>query len=109
VERGGYTVLRTAIGLTFILTLACAQAAEAPQSDNTIVNLSVVALDNRGQPVNDLTAADFEVIDAGKPRKVAFLNHIDRRCRRVRHWLPTNSPTAEDPISRTPPSSCSIS
>jgi VWFA-related protein len=72
-------VLRTAIGLTFILTLACAQAAEAPQSDNTIVNLSVVALDNRGQPVNDLTAADFEVIDAGKPRKVAFLNHIDRR------------------------------
>src|SRR5271165_3041870 len=52
-----HTVLRTAIGLTFILTLACAQAAEAPQSDNTIVNLSVVVLDNRGQPGNDLTAA----------------------------------------------------
>jgi VWFA-related protein len=71
--------LRIGIGLAVTLALACMRGAGGQQPENSVVNLSVVALDNRGQPVNDLTEDDFEVIDAGKPRKIAFARHIDRR------------------------------
>jgi VWFA-related protein len=66
------------------LSLACLQAgfvhaAQSPQAEPPIRNLSLVALDSRGQPVNDLTADDFVISDAGKSRKVAFVRHIERR------------------------------
>ncbi len=56
------------------LSEAVATPPEAP-----IRSLSLVAVDSRNQPVSGLTADDFEVLDGGKPRKVAFVRHIERR------------------------------
>jgi VWFA-related protein len=41
----------------------------------------VVATDERGQPVTDLTAADFRITDAGKAQKVTILRQYDSRRR----------------------------
>jgi len=42
-----------------------------------IVELSVVALDAKGQPVGDLKADEVQIADAGKPQKVAVFRHSD--------------------------------
>ncbi|HTW63349.1 MAG TPA: VWA domain-containing protein [Bryobacteraceae bacterium] len=47
-------------------------AADQTQSDDKLLDLTVVALDNHGQPVTDLTAADFQVTDAGKPQNISL-------------------------------------
>ena len=44
-----------------------------------LVNLNVVALDNHDEPVTDLTAADLQVTDAGKPQPIVFFRHNDER------------------------------
>jgi VWFA-related protein len=73
--------------VAMLLAAACAageraypQAAEPPAQ---VVQLSVVALDSHGQPVGDLTAADFEIADAGKPQKVAIFRHGDVKLRQA--------------------------
>jgi VWFA-related protein len=74
-----------ALRLALLLAVACAageradgQAAGAG-APAQMVQLSVVALDSRGQPVGDLTAGDFEISDSGKPQKVAIFRHADGR------------------------------
>jgi len=47
-------------------------AAAAGAADSHMVNLNVVATDSHGQPVADLTSADFQVSDGGKPQSIAF-------------------------------------
>ena len=44
-----------------------------------LVNLNVVALDNHDEPVTDLTTADLQVTDAGKPQPIVFFRHNDER------------------------------
>jgi hypothetical protein len=46
--------------------LASLQGAQPTQPEPRLVNLNLVAVDNHGQPVRDLTSDDFQVIDAGK-------------------------------------------
>lgn len=36
-----------------------------------LVNLNVTAVDSQGRPVSDLRAEDFQILDNGKPRKIA--------------------------------------
>jgi VWFA-related protein len=67
------------IAAALILTCASFHAAQSLQSPNTVVNLSAVALDSHGRPVSDLTAEEFTITDAGKPRNIAFVRHIERR------------------------------
>lgn len=55
---------------TFALA-AAALLAQAP-APPTLVRLDPVALDATGQPVTDLTAADFKIIDDNKPQSIAF-------------------------------------
>lgn len=43
------------------------------------MDLNVIALDNHGQPVNDLTSDDIQVSDAGKQQKIAFFRHNDSK------------------------------
>ncbi len=64
---------RLAIGLA--LTFAALRGDDS--EDRKLLDVNVVALDNRGQPVNDLTADDFSITDAGKPQKIAFFRHRD--------------------------------
>lgn len=53
-----------------------------------LVNLNVVAVDNHGNPVDGLTADDFQVTDSGKPQKVVFFRHNDTKLWQV----PTSAP-----------------
>ncbi len=58
----------------------CAQSAPSqttgPISRVTtkLVQVNVVALDKKGQTVSDLTQEDFEVIEQGKPQKIAIFS-----------------------------------
>jgi VWFA-related protein len=55
----------------FVLAAALVGVAAAqPQ----MLRLNVAALDGRGQPVADLTKADFQIQDAGKDQPIAFFH-----------------------------------
>lgn len=47
-------------------------ASAAAAADGRLVNLNAIATDSHGQPVADLTSADFRVSDGGKPQDIAF-------------------------------------
>jgi len=47
------------------------------EQEAQMVDLNVVALDNHGQPVVDLTSDEFRVTDNGKPQTIAFFRHRD--------------------------------
>ena len=64
---------RVALALTLVATPLFADAAVTPEA--RLVDLRVVALDNNGQSVTDLTAGDFQVTDGGKPQKIALLRY----------------------------------
>ena len=53
-----------------------------------MVDLNVVALDSRGQPVGDLGRDDFRVTDAGKVRPIAFFRHRDQSPRPLPQLAP---------------------
>ena len=48
-----------------------------------IVQFSAVALDSAGRPVGDLTAEEIQIVDAGKPQKVAMFRHSDSKLQQV--------------------------
>jgi hypothetical protein len=45
-------------------------AAALVRTTTRLVQLSVIATDKKGEPVEDLTAADFVVLDNGRPQKI---------------------------------------
>ena len=51
-----------------VATLTCTLAGAADRLNR----LNVVALDPQGQPVTGLQSADFQILEDGKPRKIAF-------------------------------------
>ena len=66
--------------LSFALIVApCALLAgeESNGAEPRLMDLNVVALDNHGRPVRDLTADDFQIVDGGKKEKIAFFRHAD--------------------------------
>lgn len=63
--------LRIAYGLAFTLLTLRGDNPEEPR----LLDMSVIALDNHDQPVNDLTVSDFEVTDGGKPQQIVFFRH----------------------------------
>jgi VWFA-related protein len=46
-----------------------------PGTPARLVNLNVVALDSHNDPVTDLAASDFEIVDANKPQTIVFFRH----------------------------------
>ena len=66
-------IVRTTI---FSLALgACVLLAQVPVPSATtagLVRLSVAALNSSGEPVLDLKADDFQVLDQGKPQRIVF-------------------------------------
>jgi VWFA-related protein len=47
-------------------------ASGSAQSDLRLMDLNVVALDEHGRPVTDLSADHFQISDAGKPQRISF-------------------------------------
>lgn len=72
IRRGWSAVL-----LAGVVAVAYAQlpTQQAAQPRPKLVNLNVVALDGHDQPVPDLTAADIQLTDAGKPQQIVFFQH----------------------------------
>jgi len=68
-----------AVGL--MLSLVALRGDEP--NDNRLLDFNVVAIDDRGQPVNDLTSSEFQVTDAGKRREIAFFRHNDDKLRQT--------------------------
>jgi VWFA-related protein len=64
------------VAITLVLALAPQDAQPAP-AGTKLVNLNVIALDGHGDPVTDLTADDFQIVDAGKPQRIVLFNHRD--------------------------------
>lgn len=59
-----------------LLTAGWLLASEATQEPR-MVDLNVIAVDNHGQPVTDLTAAELKITDNGKAQTIAFFHHRD--------------------------------
>jgi VWFA-related protein len=62
--------LRAITSMVFVSMLLCASGSA--QSDLRLMDLNVVAMDDHGRLVTDLTADDFQISDAGKPQKISF-------------------------------------
>jgi VWFA-related protein len=62
-------------GLLLVISLA---GQQNPTTAMPLFNLNVAAFDSRGQPVPDLRAEDFQILDNGKPRKVVWLRPVHR-------------------------------
>ena len=64
-------VLRTLCGGLAAGALIVAASAQEPVK---LVRLNVVAVDQQGKPVGDLTANDFSIVDEGKPETIALFH-----------------------------------
>ena len=76
------------IAIVQLIALACLRAGD--QTEPTLIDLNVVAVDSRGQPVLDLTRNDFQISDAGNaskyrtsPRQRQLAAHTDSGVRRI--------------------------
>ena len=69
------TIFGLVVGLAVGLALLSGEAP--PQPEPQMVDLNVVALDNHGQAVTDLTRDELRVTDDGKPQTIAFFRHRD--------------------------------
>jgi len=74
-----YRDLALAKAATVGLLLALSLAGQNPAATPPLVNLNVMAVDSRGQPVPGLRAEDFQVLDNGKPRKTVMLRPVHRK------------------------------
>ncbi len=62
---------------TCFLLIAMTMSAQTPvfRSDSQLVEMSVVALDKKGQPVKDLKPEEIEIRDDGKRRDTALMHY----------------------------------
>ena len=72
-----------------------AQAQDLP----VLMHLNPVALDASGQPVTDLTAADFKIVDNGKPETIYFFQKPD--VGPAAPWRRWSAPTGQTASCRT--------
>jgi VWFA-related protein len=63
---------------------AAAQIGTGEPIPPRMLKLTVVALDNRGRPVGDLSAGDFQITDAGRPEKITLFRHDEPKLQQPR-------------------------
>ena len=85
-----------------IMGLALLYGDDPPYQEPQMVDLNVVALDNRGQAVTDLTRDQFRVTDNGKPQSIAFFRHRDSALGAVPTLAPNGFSNRREPVSRAP-------
>ena len=75
--------MRRAVALLLLTGLPLAGAAQSPSPQGPILRASVdqvvvdvVVTDADGQPVSGLTAADFEIVERGRPQAVATFTEV---------------------------------
>jgi VWFA-related protein len=61
------------------IALAHADALTQANAEPQLVHLNIVATDNHGAPVNDLSSSDLQISDDGKPQQILYFRRIDRR------------------------------
>lgn len=68
-----------ASALSLVVHAAAPTAQDPPQFRSAIVlvQVDVSVLDNRRRPIRGLTAADFEIVENGRPQTIAFFEAID--------------------------------
>jgi VWFA-related protein len=71
-------------GFLFILGVACHIASSAGEDNlraqgNKRVTLNVVAFDDKGHVVGDLTSKDFQMMDQGKTQPIRFFRHDEQQ------------------------------
>jgi Ca-activated chloride channel family protein len=74
--------MKQAVGAAVVaLTLQGASAQQLPtfRAEIDLVNFGVTVTDRRGNFLTDLTAADFDVLEDGKPQKVTFFARGDQQ------------------------------
>jgi VWFA-related protein len=91
------------IGGLLLLTTPALPAQEPPQRAGKVtegvraVLVDVVVRDRRGQPVHDLAAPDFELLEDGVPQTIgAFSTTFDRPARSLAATAPAATATPED-------------
>lgn len=87
---------RLAVGLTALFALA---GDGPPDPGARLIDLNVVAVDGRGQPVNDLAAGDLQVTDNGKPQKIVYFHHNDSRLQQPAALAPGESSNRPNDIA----------
>jgi len=114
------TTLRTAIGLTLIVALAVvhgdAQSQQEPKKDQppsfrtniNYVRVDVITTDKKGNPVGDLKATDFEILEDNKPQTIdtfklvqldgGVQNSITEPPRQIRTDFDEESEAAKDDV-----------
>ena len=69
-------MLRVVASVLFSAALAPAQESSIIRTTTRAVVVDVSVVDKRGQPVNDLTKADFSILENGKPQKISTFEAI---------------------------------
>lgn len=73
------------------------------ENDLRLLDFTVVAVDDQGRPVNDLTSGEFQVTDAGKRQQIAFFRHNDDKLRKAPVLGPdefsNQGPAANKPVT----------
>ncbi len=100
------------LGMGAVATVAGQQAPEPPtfRVGVDVVSVDVVVTDRKGQSVRDLEAADFEVLQDGKPQRVTSVTFVPVDVGVERSTSPAgqrgeNFPSANDaaPVRMSPP------
>ena len=102
-EVGSVTMkLPTIAALISLSAFQCTGYSAPPELK--LLDLKVVAVDNHGRPVTDLTANDFQIVDAGKPQKIIFFrrNNTSSEQKQASVAVPASSRTELTADLRTP-------
>ena len=76
----GIPVNNFLVAATVVLALAAPLSAQRTfRAGVDLVNFGVFVTDRQGAPITGLTAADFEVVEAGKPQTIQFFTEGPNR------------------------------
>lgn len=70
--------LLTVLGC-LLSSIALGQADTQATDEPQLVHLNIVATDNHGAPINNLSSSDLQISDDGKPQQILYFRRIDRR------------------------------